>query len=404
MEVWAVLVLWLSWVTSLAGQAAPDRTVFYACNNTFVSVSVKSDPFGVGMKLDPGSLTLGKCPVSSTSALSGFFVFEYHLYDCGFSKMFGNIVKYFVDLVYQPTNIGANQFSQPFTKHIGCVLNRSMTPTSIETTVVVPVYAKGLLNFFAKLMNDDFSDTTPTKDFSLGSLISLELSVDSTNHMPLRIFVDECIVTPTPDISNSGPIYSLITNHGCFVDGKVAASKFVEHFPLDTIRLTFPAMKFVEDSDEIYLHFKIVVWDTNTVTELRKACSYFSDTNRWQLLGNSQSNVCNCCDSVCNPSRRRRSVENDPGLVHKMVLGPFKVHSPSDGRQNSVSTTLDSFTAKSGFLLPPVVGALFLELAVLLLLSVGVAVYDRAAHQDCEEAEKRFLVTHETEHGQILNK
>ncbi|XP_063769457.1 zona pellucida sperm-binding protein 3-like isoform X2 [Pseudophryne corroboree] len=331
---WAVLVLWLSWVTSLTGQNAPDKTVFYTCNNTFVSVSVRSDPLGSGMKLDPGSLTLGRCPVSSTSALYGFLVFEYPLSVCGFSRMtYGNIVKYFVNLVYQPTNVGASLFSQPFTTQISCILNTSMTPTPTETTVVVPVSGEGQLNFFASLMTDDFSDTSSTKDFYLGSPISLQLSVESTHHMPLRIFVDECIVTPTPVISNTGPSYSLINNHGCFVDGKVAASKFVEHFPLDTIRLTFPAMRFVDDSDKIYLHFKVVVWDTNTVTELRKACSYLS--NGWQLLGNSQSSVCNCCDSVCNKASRRKR-HADPGLVYTMVLGPFKVYSPAvGGRENS---------------------------------------------------------------------
>ncbi|XP_075685599.1 galactosylceramide sulfotransferase isoform X2 [Rhinoderma darwinii] len=398
MGVLVVLVLLLSWITNLAGQDAPPNTVFYQCNRTSVSVAVKSDPLNNGVLLDPGSLTLGKCPVSSTTALQGFLVFEYRLYDCRFSRMvLGNAVKFFTDLVYKPAaDVATNVLSPSFQKQINCISDISMTPTPIETTVVVQVSGTGQLDFSSLIMNDDFTKPSDIKEFLLGSPIFLAIFVRMANHMPLQIFVDECIAAPTNDLRNSGERYALINNHGCFVDGKVAASRFVEPLQLDTIRLTFPAMTFVGPSNEIYLHFKLIVWEPKTAIGL-KACSYLSDINRWQLLGNPQSDLCRCCDSICRLSSRRRrdaADENIP-VIHTMVLGPFKIHSPPINGTLNARNESKALESLSAFPIPPAAGALFLELAVLLLLSLGVAVYGRAANRDCKELEKHLLVTHE---------
>ncbi|XP_066461072.1 zona pellucida sperm-binding protein 3-like [Eleutherodactylus coqui] len=395
MEKHVGLVLWLSWVTYLAGQDAPQNTVFYQCNRTSISVAVKSDPLKNRMLLDPRSLSLGKCPVSSTTALQGFLVFEYKLYDCGFSRMvFGNLVKFFTDLVYRPDAAAVNVFPQPFRKQIICLSNISMIPTPIETTVVVQESGAGHLDFSFQIMNDDFSAPSDIKEFFLGSLIFLAISVETANHMPLQLFVDEAIVAPTNNLSDSEKHYVLINNHGCLVDGKVASSRFVEPLQLDTIRLTFPAMKFV-GNDEVYLHFKLIVWDPKTANGL-KACSYLREINRWQLLGNPQSDLCSCCDSTCKlSSRRKRDTEDksDAGIIHTMVLGPFKIHSPSANGSANASNESKALEAVSAFRIPPVVGALFLELAVLVMLLLGVAVYSRSANQDCKEPDKHLLIT-----------
>ncbi|XP_072269863.1 zona pellucida sperm-binding protein 3-like [Pyxicephalus adspersus] len=392
---WFVVAVWLSWVTSLRGQSAPAKSVFFQCNDTYVSVSVKVDPLDTNRKLNPASLTLGKCPVSSTTALFGYFVFEYPYKACGFNRMaIGDYTEFFVNLVYMPTQIAPNQYSQPFVEPILCLVKRSMTPSVLTTTVIVPVSGNSSLNFGVRLMNDDFSGgRLDSKEFSLGSPINLELSVNLGNHMPLKLLVDEGVVTPTKDITTTQKYY-LINNHGCFIDGKVAHSMFVEQNQLNIIWLTFPAMKFVNTGDTIYITFKLVVWDPKEVTELRKACSFFRDTNRWELLGDSSNTVCTCCDYTCTrSSRKKRGVnetEDAGGLIHTMVLGPFKIHSPSADGYGSVGN--ESRAAESGFLMPPAVGALFLELAVLLLLCIGVLLYSRS-RQKLKETEERCLVT-----------
>ncbi|XP_068103426.1 zona pellucida sperm-binding protein 3-like [Hyperolius riggenbachi] len=364
---------------------APPNTVFYGCNDTFVSVAVKVDPWKLNRRLDPAGLSLGKCTVPSTTALYNYFVFEFPYNYCMFNRMkWGTGVAFFTDLIYKPTRSGANLYSDTFTEPIVCLTSRSMDDLPIPiTTVSLSGSGMGYLTFSSTFMNDDFSDTLDTKDFRLGSPINLELSVDIGHHLPLRLFVEEGIVTATRDTTSS-PRYDLINNHGCFVDGKVANSKFVSQDKVNRIWMTFPAMKFVTVSDQIYITFNLVVGDPKVVTENKKACSYFRDTNRWELLDSVDNTLCRCCDFTCNsPSRKKRGINDDTGgLVHTMVLGPFKVHDPStDGLHHSSN---ESKAAETGFLMPPAVGALFLELAVLLLLCVGVVLYSRSKQKETD--------------------
>ncbi|XP_069817578.1 zona pellucida sperm-binding protein 3-like [Dendropsophus ebraccatus] len=346
------------------------------------------------MLLDPRNLTLGKCPVSSTTSLHGFLVFEYGLYDCGFSRLvFGKAAKFFTDLVYKP-NLAANVFNQPFRQRINCISNISMNPSVLQSTVELQVSGTGYFDFSFLFMNGDFSAPAEVKEFFLGSPIYLAISVALANHRSLQLYVDECIVAPTDDLRNSTQRYVLINNHGCFVDGKVASSRFVEPPQLDTVKLTFPAMRFVGTTDEIYLHFRLIVWDPKT-TNVLKACSYLSDINRWQLLGNPQSDLCSCCDSSCGlSSRQRRDADKGNPGIHTMVLGPFKIHDPS-GVESPNANDSKALQSGTAFPIPPVAGAVFLELLVLLLLSLGVAVYGRSVNQDRKEHEKTALVAHE---------
>ncbi|XP_069607586.1 zona pellucida sperm-binding protein 3-like [Ranitomeya imitator] len=202
-------------------EQAPPNVVFYQCNRTSVSVAVKKDPLDNRMLVDPGSLTLGKCFPSSTTALRGFLVFEYSLYDCRFSRMVsGNAVKFFTDLVYKP-GAGANVFPQPFQQQINCISDISMNPSPIESAVTVQASGAGQFDISAQIMNGnylvnpyDFSTGIDVKDFFLGAPIFLAISVATANHMALQIFVDECIVAPTRDLSIAGERYILINNHG----------------------------------------------------------------------------------------------------------------------------------------------------------------------------------------------
>ncbi|KAG8596606.1 hypothetical protein GDO81_001985 [Engystomops pustulosus] len=392
---WMLLVLWLSWSSYFAAQNAPPRTVFYQCNATFISVAVRRDPQDNRIMLDPKSLTLGRCPVSSTTALLGFLVFEYRLYDCGFSRMFfGNAVKFFTELVYSP-DAAANVFPQPFREQISCISSIHLNPSPLETTVEVKVSGAGQLNFSYQVMTADFSRPLDVKEFLLGSPIFLSISVLTGNHLPLRLFVDECIVASTEDLNTSKQRYTLIDNHGCFVDGKVASSRFLEPLLLDTVRMTFQALKFVDSNEQIYLHCKLMVWDPKAVNGL-KACSYLSDINGWQLLGDPQSDLCRCCDSTCNlPFRRRRDVadKTGSGIFHTLVLGPFNIHSPAVNGSPNLSNDSHALETTSAFPVPPAVGAFFLELAVLLLLFLGVTVYGRVTSP--KDLEKSLLVPHE---------
>ncbi|KAM4707081.1 zona pellucida sperm-binding protein 3-like [Discoglossus pictus] len=391
----------MSWASLLLAQKAPANSFFYQCNSTRISLAVGIDPLGTGLTIDPTSLYLGHCLPSSTDKLRGYFVFQYSFKECGFSRLTsGNTVEYFADLDYQPVLSGTQQLSQPFTEKINCTFIRSLSPTPLPVVQVVSqLSGNGNLIFDAQIMEGDFSGPIDTKVFVLGYPIFVQLSVETFEHLPMQIYVDECTVAPTSDLSNATVTYSLITNHGCFVDGKVATSTFLPRPSPGFMRLSFQAFSFMDLDTDLFLHFKVVVWDPKILTDpSRKACSYIRTSNSWQLLDNpGLPSACKCCDAVCLalPSRRRRdtNVEEDNGLVHDVVVGPIKVQSqpgsPSYEWDRNESSLVES---KSGFTIPPAVGALFLEVIVLLVVSLGVALYSRKDKKMPKEAEEAWLV------------
>ncbi|KAG8455617.1 hypothetical protein GDO86_001716 [Hymenochirus boettgeri] len=396
------LVVLMTWVHYGTLQRAPVNSFYYQCNSTSVSLAVKTDPLGTGLLLDPSKLFLGQCGPSSTTILQGYIVFEYSLRDCGFSHLiYGNMVKYSVDLVYLPTGNNLQTFSQPFQEQINCSFTGSPSPTPSNLQVASQLSGTGALEFSAQIMKDDFSGPSDRKVFFLGSSIFVELNVLSGQHLPLQIYVDECTVAPSNNLRNAKQTYSLIQNHGCFVDGKDAASTFLPRVGPWSIRLSFEALSFKDLDSDLYLHFQVVVWDPMVVyNPSRKACSYFTDSARWVLLDNpTNSSLCNCCENVCQPlpSRKKRQVndgnEQEGGLVHTMVLGPFRVETTAAvGSHHSNLNNSGTTANPDRFPIPPAVGALLLEVALLLVMSVGVVVYSRTTKKKQEDRDKRCLI------------
>ncbi|XP_053306257.1 zona pellucida sperm-binding protein 3-like [Spea bombifrons] len=402
MEFWGQLIaLGCCLITTLSAQKAPDNAVYYACNRTSIGLAVKIDPLGTGLRLNPSRLFLGTCNPSSTTALRGYFVFEYKLSECGFTTLaYGSNVNHLIDLVYSPSG-SVQEYRQPFVEPVTCLFNRSLTPTvSPNVPVFAQLSGEGTLIFFAEIKKDDFSGPSDAKEFVLGSSISVELSVETAQHQPLQIYVDKCIAAPTLTLTAATQTYKLIDNHGCFIDGREAASTFKPRPSTNVIRLTFEAMRFIDFDTDVYLHFHVLVWDPKVQNDpTKKACSYLRESNRWELLDNpTRSSLCSCCDSVCkNTNRKKRNVEGveeQSGLHHVMVLGPLKFQRQSVPGQNLDGNVSKTVPAQPGLPIPPAVGALLLEVLVLLVLSIGVAVYNRKPKT--QEAEAANLLSAES--------
>ncbi|CAM2103423.1 unnamed protein product [Caretta caretta] len=305
---------------------APINSVLYECNKTSIHLAVKIDPLGNGLLLDPQLVHLGSC-LYSINDLQGFLHFQYRLKDCGFSRLTsGNMIEYFTDLVYRPSPGTGRRYTTSFTERINC--------TDYEAGHLTPMYipsetghlsASGVLMFTVTLMNVDFSAPSDSKIFFLGSQIHIEFSVKSSFHQPLQIFVDECTATPTPELSKSPRNYSIIANHGCLVDGKVANSQFLPRQTPEAIQLSLQAFEFVGVDSDIYLHCQVLVWDPSVLMDpTRKACSFHRDTNRWELLDSpSLSSGCSCCDSLCQAttSRHKRDLEGTTSVEKESVWG-----------------------------------------------------------------------------------
>ncbi|XP_053862026.1 zona pellucida sperm-binding protein 3-like isoform X2 [Malaclemys terrapin pileata] len=375
-------------MSSLLTPLAPINSVLYECNKTSIHLAVKMDPLGNGLLLDPQLVHLGSC-LYSIKDLQGFLHFQYHLKDCSFSRLTsGNMIEYFTDLVYRPSPGTGRRYATSFTERINCTDYEAgrLAPT-YGSSVTGHLSASGVLKFTVTLMNVDFSAPSDSKVFFLGSQIHIEFSVQSSFHQPLQIFVDECTATPTPEFSKSPRNYSIIANHGCLVDGKVANSQFLPRQTPEAIQLSLEAFEFAGVDSDIYLHCQVLVWDPKVLMDpTRKACSFHRNTNRWELLDSpSLSSGCSCCDSLCQAttSRHKRDLEGSSkeGLVHAVVVGPLKVQKPSAKTgsyawDSNRSLAAQSVTGGKPSVMPPPVGALLLEVALIAVVSLGFCLYN----------------------------
>lgn len=73
--------------------------------------------------------------------------------------------------------------------------------------------AEELLYFSLRLMTDNWQLERPSKEYVLGDNINFEASVVQFYHVPLRVFVDNCVATVIPN-TNTVPRYAFIENRG----------------------------------------------------------------------------------------------------------------------------------------------------------------------------------------------
>ncbi|XP_053136127.1 zona pellucida sperm-binding protein 3-like [Hemicordylus capensis] len=390
----AGLVTVLAWsllVASAAAQRVPVNPVFYECDRTSIHLVVGLDPWGTGLRLDPQSLHLGNCPPSSENSPQSLLHFQYSLKECGFARLAtGNTVEYSASLVYRPPSGRGRFYNRPFSERINCTSHEAQrsTPAAPVSSTSGQLSASSAPMFTVTLMNEDFSRPLDSTIFLLGSQIYIELAVQRAFHQPLQVFVDECVAATTPELNTSPRNYSIITNHGCFVDGKVSNSQFLPRQTPETLRLSLQAFGFVGVDTDIYLHCWVLVWDPNVRTDpTKKACSFLRETQRWQLLDDPSSALCSCCDSVCHGagSRPRRDLPGysaEGGPRYNVVVGHLKIQksAPNAGSyewdSNSSLAVRSHKGGKQNVMRPAAVGALLLELAVVAALSLGFCVYN----------------------------
>ncbi|XP_067163421.1 zona pellucida sperm-binding protein 3-like [Apteryx mantelli] len=349
------LVVVAAWGVLLAAQRAPPGLVSYGCNGASIHLTVRWDPEGHGLMLDLRSLHLGSCPPSAVNSQQGLLHFQYKMKDCGFSclvsqdpSVSGDMVEHFADLRYWPPYGRDSYYSSPFVERISCTGRGGSHLSPVKAALVRgQLSASGVLLFSVALLNADVGAPSDPPVFLLGSQIQLVFAVERHFHQPLQIFVDECVATAIPELHKSQRNYTIITNHGCLVEGKVANSYYLPRATPEVLQLSLQAFEFVGAGSDIYLHCQVLVWDPELHADVtRKACSFHRDTGRWELLDEpSASSVCDCCDHHCSgtSSRARRDLhDEDPlaawegvldedWLAHAFLIGPLKVQAQLQG-------------------------------------------------------------------------
>ncbi|XP_075913245.1 zona pellucida sperm-binding protein 3-like isoform X2 [Petromyzon marinus] len=333
-----------------------SATVSVVCDEATLTLTVSRDLFGTGHLAQASDLSLGvpACPVTGSDALAGTVTFLYALESCGSSlQMSAELLSYENYLYYRPTSntgiIRTNYVAVPVVCRYprrGNVSSNAIKPTWIPFSSAKVMQQQ--LSFTLRLMTDDWSVARPSTVYQLGQTLHVEASVQTLNHVPLRIFVVSCFATPVSD-RNSPLSYQIISNSGCLVDGKVSydallTSGFLLRQSDNVLRFFIDSFRFLatltNNGDQVFIFCQLKVADVATSpTTVNKACTYSPlDAYRWVSADGSDS-VCSCCESTCPSGRRRRDAAAMTGpsyAAEDVMLGPIVIAKPfSDNAEPS---------------------------------------------------------------------
>ncbi|XP_018415294.1 PREDICTED: zona pellucida sperm-binding protein 3-like [Nanorana parkeri] len=278
------------------------------CNEDHMVVTVQRDLYGNGKLVKASDLSLGpqKCKPDSSSS-DATVVFTVGLQDCGNApQMTVDMLMYSTFLTYNPspasnlpitrTNSAVIPIKCYYPRHDN-VSSEAIHPTWFPFRSTATYVQK--LNFSMRLMNDEWTGPSLSIVFDLGEPLHIEASVDTDNHIPMRILVDRCVATLQPD-ATQGPSYEIIAFNGCLIDGKQedSSSAFLTpRIQQNKIQFTVDAFKFVDvNSSMIFItcFLKTVAADAPP-DAANKACSYSKTSNSWFAV-EGPSSICSCCD------------------------------------------------------------------------------------------------------------
>ncbi|XP_030354075.1 zona pellucida sperm-binding protein 3-like [Strigops habroptila] len=321
-----------AWVdVSQLQAAAPLHPVAVQCQEAQVMVTVQKDLFGTGHLVRAAELSLGSAgcrPVAQSDAESTV-TFVAGLHECGSNlQMTPDSFIYKTSLSYKPTPSGNLVIvrTNPAVVPIECHYPRK---SNVSSNAVRPTWApvratfsaEEKLMFSLRLMNDDWSAERLSNGFQLGESLHLQADVASGNHIPLRLFVDDCVATLSPD-RNSSPRYALVDLSGCLVDGRLddTTSAFISPRPRqETLQFMVDAFRFAGDERNlIYIscHLKVSPAD-QAPNPLNKACSFNKASSLWAPVEGT-GDICSCCETGNCPlyggySRRSNPPARWPG-------------------------------------------------------------------------------------------
>ncbi|NXL89009.1 ZP3 protein, partial [Alectura lathami] len=290
--------------------ASPLHPVSVQCQEAQLVVTVRRDLFGTGRLVRAVDLTLGTAACPAQDAAESVVTFVAALHECGSTlQMTPDSLIYKTSLFYKPTGNVVIVRTSPAVVPIECHYPRR---SNVSSNAVRPTWApfrstlsmEEKLVFSLRLMSDDWSTERLTNGFQLGESLHLQADVMAGDHVPLRLFVDDCVATLSPDRSSS-PRYALIDLSGCLVDGRAddTTSAFVSPRPRqETLQFTVDAFKFAgDDRNLIYItcHLKVSPAD-QAPDPSSKACSFNKASSLWAPVEGT-GDICSCCETGSCP-------------------------------------------------------------------------------------------------------
>ncbi|KAM7414416.1 hypothetical protein PAMA_019300 [Pampus argenteus] len=282
----------------------PAATVAAECREKDAHVEVKKDLFGIGQLINPADLTLGTCAAVAEDTGAQVLIFEAELHDCGSSlTMTEDYLVYTFTLNYNPQPLGGAPVvrTSKAAVFVECHYPRKHNVSSLPLDPLwIPFsavkVAEEFLYFTLKLMTDDWQYERPVYQYFLGDIINIEATVKQYFHVPLRVYVDNCVATLSQDV-NSNPRYAFIENHGCLIDARVTGSdsKFVARTAENKLQFQLEAFRFQgADSGLLYItcHLK-ATYAAYAIDSEHRACSYI---NGWKEASGADA-ACGSCES-----------------------------------------------------------------------------------------------------------
>ncbi|XP_078062534.1 zona pellucida sperm-binding protein 3-like [Mustelus asterias] len=197
------------------------------------------------------------------------------------------------------------------------------------------------LLYSLRQMNDNWDTERASSLYYLGEFMHIEAAVVSLGPAPLRLYVDSCIATLTPD-KGSTPRYPLIDYNGCLVDSKAGNSRSSLVFPRihpDKLQIKLDAFRFPVGSISIFITCRLKVAETGGLPNpANKACFFQKPANVWTSVEGSNG-ICSCCNhGNCRGGRRwrRAAVSQSPGdharAGGEIQMGPLEILAADAGR------------------------------------------------------------------------
>ncbi|XP_004688332.1 PREDICTED: zona pellucida sperm-binding protein 3 [Condylura cristata] len=353
----SLLPFWKDWTRR---SLLSEQPVSVECLEAQLVVTVSRDLFGTGKLIRPADLTLGpdNCEPLVSMDTDDMVRFEVGLHECGnHLQVTHDMLVYKTFLLHDPHPWGnlsilrTNHVMVPIECHYprqGNVSSHAILPTWVPFSTTISAVEK--LTFSLLLMEEDWKTERKSPAFQLGDTAHFQAQVHTGSHMPLRLFVDHCMATPTPD-GNSTLSHTIVNSHGCLVDGlSDASSAFKAPRPGPaTLQFTVDMFYFANDSrNTIYItcHLKVTPID-QVPDQLNKACSFSKSSESWYPVEGT-ADICHCCNTgdcgspshlgQASPTRRQRREIHDHADV---TVGPliFLGKAEDHGVEESTSHT-----------------------------------------------------------------
>ncbi|XP_034559411.1 zona pellucida sperm-binding protein 3-like [Notolabrus celidotus] len=285
------------------------RPVVVKCYPDSMDVVVQADMFDTGLQVEGRHLHLGSDLVGKGSACGAEpsgeaeFTIRTKLLDCGTSlSSTKEKIIYSNVLVYSPEPsahglLRLDRVTLPVECHYEkkyAVSGISLQPTWVP--FVSRASAENQIDFSLQLMTDDWQFERGSNSFFLGDHINFQASAIMRHHIPLKVYVDHCVATATPD-AEATLRYDFIEHHGCLADAYLTNSKsrFLPRVEEHKLRFQLDAFRFYQgNSNQVYItcHVKAVPVGS-AVSSQNRACSLIE--NSWRSIdGNDQA--CRSCD------------------------------------------------------------------------------------------------------------